>query len=734
VNERPNLRALAERCGIAPAYAGYDGRPREVPSTTHERLLAALGFDVSSEARAAEVLHTLDLADAQPGLAPVRVVRAGTPELRRVEVRLPAQASGTLRYRIEVELEDGQKNVSEGETHADAARLPLALPAAAELQFGYHTLRCDLELGGRRWSSTQDLIVAPPHCLGLSERIGKRRAVGVWTHLYTVHSQRSWGIGDLSDLSSLLDWASNLGLEFLGINPLHAADNQAGEVSPYYTLSRLYRNPIFLAPERAVERSGSLDGRALLATAEVQALRSAVQAHSRVDYAKIDALKRTVLQAAFRTFNGRHRDQNTELGRAYTAYRQREGQPLGRFAVFSALREHLLRSQPGSQDWHAWPVSYRDPDSPAVAAFAAEQREQVEFHAYLQFEFEQQLAACERTARGAGMPIGLYGDLALGDAPFSADIWARQDLYANGANVGAPPDPYSDTGQDWGLAPFHPLGMRADRYRTWRALIRQSLQHTGLLRIDHVMGLGRQFWVPTGALATEGGYVRYPLADLLGILALESRRAGTLVVGEDLGVVPDGFRETMADNAVNRSQVLYFQYGHDGVPLGSRDYARNALATVSTHDLPPVVGFWQGVDLQVRRRADNIPDDAALAQALRMREHDKARLLQLLRREGLLPGAGEPGQVAGVVQEPSMAELVEALHLFLAGSASRLIGIALDDLTLERDALNVPATRLADAPNWARRSRLSLEELRADERIRALVWAIRQRAAEADSQ
>jgi 4-alpha-glucanotransferase len=727
VSERPKLSALAERCGIAATYAGYDGKPRAVPGTTHERLLTALGFDVSSEERAAAVLQTLELADARPGLAPVRVVRAGSAELRRAEIQLPKEAAGTMRYRIEVELEDGHKHAADGETHADSATLALALPATAELQFGYHTLHCDLEFGGKHWSSTQDLIVAPPHCLGLSERIGQRRAVGVWTHLYTVHSQRSWGIGDLSDLGSLLDWAASLGLEFVGINPLHAADNLGGEVSPYYTLSRLYRNPIFLAPESAVERAGSLDGRALLATAEIQAQRGAVQAQDRVDYAQVHALKRAVLQAAFRTFSARHRDQNTELGRAYATYRRNEGQRLDRFAVFCALREHLTQSRAGAEDWHAWPAGYRDPDSPAVAAFAAEQREQVEFHAYLQFEFEQQLAACERGARAAGMPIGVYGDLALGDAPFSADVWARQDLYANGANIGAPPDPYSDTGQDWGLSPFHPLGMRADRYRTWRALLRQSLQHTGLLRIDHVMGLARQFWVPTGALATEGGYVRYPLADLLGILALESRRAGALVVGEDLGVVEEGFRETMEENAVNRSQVFYFQYGHDGVPLKGSDYARNALATVSTHDLPPVLGFWEGVDLQVRRRAGNIPDDAALAQALETRQHDKAKLLLLLRGEGLLAAASEPAP--GDPQEPSMAALVEAVHLFLASSASRLIGIALDDLTLERDALNVPATRLAQAPNWARRSSLSLEELRSDERIRALVWAIRQRAA-----
>jgi 4-alpha-glucanotransferase len=731
VSARPHLLALAERCGVSRSYAGYDGKQRTVSDATHERLLSALGFDVSSEHLAQQALQTLEAAQAQPGLAPVRVVRAGLPEARRAEVRLPPGARGTLRYRIEIALEDGPSYASEGEAFAGEPTLALALPAAAEPQFGYHGLHCQLDIGDRRWSSSQDFIVAPPHCLGLSERFGQRRAVGVWGHLYSLFSRRSWGIGDLSDLSALLEWAANLGIEFVGINPLHATDNLSGEVSPYYTLSRLYRNPIYLAPEAAVDRAGSLDGRALLATAALHAQRSALQQLPRVDYARAFALKRPILQEAFRTFAVRHRDRNSELGRAYAAYRKQEGERLERFAIFSALREQLGRDGPHASDWHAWPTSYRDPASPAVAAFASEHRELVEFHAYLQFEFEQQLAGCAKTGRRLGMPIGLYGDLALGDAPFSADVWARPDLYASGANIGAPPDPYSDRGQDWGLAPFHPLGLRADRYRTWRALLRQALQHNGLLRIDHVMGLARQFWVPTGASATEGGYVRYPLEDLLGIVALESRRAGTLVVGEDLGVVPDGFRELMADNAVNRSQVLYFQHGGDGEALPGSQYARHALATVGTHDLPPLAGFWLGTDLQVRRRAGNIADDAALAAAVAARAQDKQKLLSLLRREGLLPALEHAAGSQQPPPDPPIERLVEAVHVLLAGSASRLIGVSLDDLTLEREALNTPATVLHDAPNWSRRSSLSLEELKADERIRALVWRIRQRAQEA---
>jgi 4-alpha-glucanotransferase len=310
------------------------------------------------------------------------------------------------------------------------------------------------------------------------------------------------------------------------------------------------------------------------------------------------------------------------------------------------------------------------------------------------------------------MPIGMYGDLAVGDAPFSGDVWAQPDAYASGVSIGAPPDLYSDRGQDWGLAPFNPLELRRARYQPIRALLRAAFAHMGALRIDHVMGLGRQFFVPHGGDARQGGYVRFPLADLLGIVALESRRARALVIGEDLGVVPDGFREQMAHNGLLRSQVLYFEHA------APRSYAQGALATLSTHDLPPLLGFWTGYDLELRRRAGNIADDAALARARDERERFKAHLLGLLREENLLP--------ADAANPPP--ELVcEALQLLLAGSASRCVAFALDDLTLEREPLNVPAATLPGAPNWSRRSSLTLEQIASSDRIGELLYRATQR-------
>ena len=719
MTDRPALRALAERCAIALTYRGYDGGERLAPLATLEAVLAALGFDASSEDTAARALHAINLADAQQGLQPVRVARIDDPNLDGTTLRLRAGSRGTVRFRVEVVLEHGRTHTLEGESRAIEDLIPIPVPTPPDLVAGEHALRCEWEVGGENFASDQDWIVVPNSCLSLQERIGDRRALGVWGHLYSVWSQHSYGIGDLRDLKSLVEWSAHLGLDFVGINPLHATDTTAREVSPYYPLSRRYRDPVYLDPELVLQRAaGATAATALVANPDLQRRRAELTARPRVDYPAALSLKRPLLQAAHEAFMAHHLGTDTELGRAHRTYRTHEGRALKHFATFCALREHLMHGHPERHDFRAWPASYRDPNSPAVTEFAATHRTSVDFHEFLQCELDSQLGDCARAAREGGMPIGIYGDLALGDAPLSADVWADPTLYAQGIHIGAPPDPFSDTGQEWGLVPLHPLAMRTDRYRTSRAMFRQVLRHTGLLRIDHVMGLGRQFWVPQGRPATEGAYVAFPFDDLLGLLALESHRAKALVIGEDLGVVPDGFRERMADQHLLRSQVLYFERNWHG-QTPPRDYAPNAIATVSTHDLPPLAGYVRGQDLHVRHRSGNLADGDALAAALQERAQATAALLALLRAEGLLPE--EP-------TEPSIEAFVQATQVLLASAASRLCGVALDDLTLEHEALNTPASFLPDEPNWSRRSSLSMEQIASDPRIRALLERVVARA------
>jgi 4-alpha-glucanotransferase len=714
MSERPWLNLLAVRCGIAQSYVGYDGQTRTAEDATCEALLAAMGFDASSETSAEDALQLLESSAPEQLLPPVRVVQAGSSELTRIALRLGPQARGLLRYRVELTLEEGEVHVREGQLDA-SDDIGLPMPAATELTFGYHTLRLALDGAVAGADCAQDLIVVPGRCLSAHEMIGDRRALGLWTHVYTLDSRRNSGVGDLRDLGQLVRWAANQGLEFVGINPLHATDNDAGEVSPYYPLSRSFRNPIYIDLESAAARAGASEALALLRGGELAEQQAELRALPRVDYARVSALKRRVLEAVHATFARRQRGRGGALGRAYAEYRRREGQALTEFATFCTLRDQLSARDASQGDFRRWPESLRDPRSPHVARFAAEHEDAVDFHAYLQFELEQQLAACQLDARGSGMGIGLYGDLAVGDAPFAADVWARPELYARGVDIGAPPDPYSDSGQVWGLTPLNPLALRKDRYRAFRAMLRRAFRHTGMLRIDHVMGLTRQFWVPAGESAARGAYVLFPQDDLFGLLALESRRARALVVGEDLGVVPEGFRERMAQSAVLRSQVLYFERDGRGEFVSPRDYAAQSLVTVSTHDLPPLAGFLARRDLEVRRGAGNIASDAALEHAAAERRRAIVELLALLAREGLLPEA----------HDPQLADVASAVHRLIAAGAPRLVGLALDDLTLEVDALNTPAASLPNEPNWSRRSRRTLEELEASEDVREALRRVR---------
>ncbi len=717
--ERPWLDLLAVRCGIARSYVGYDGQTRTAEDTTCEALLAAMGFDASTETAAEDALQALESSAPEQLLPAVRVVQAGSPELSRIDLRLGAQVRGLLRYRIELTLEEGALHVREGQLEAEGA-VAMPMPAATELTFGYHTLRLAVEGAVAGAECTQDLIVVPGRCLSAPELIGDRRALGLWTHVYTLASRRNAGIGDLHDLGRLVRWAANQGIEFVGINPLHATDNGAGEVSPYYPLSRSFRNPIYIDLESAAARTGASDALALLRGGELAAEQAQLRALPRVDYARVFALKRRVLEAVHAVFVLQHRGRPSALGRAYAAFREREGQALTEFATFCALREQLSARDATHGDFRQWPEPWRDPRSAQVERFAAEHAEVIDFHAYLQFELEQQLADCQLAARGSGMAIGLYGDLAVGDAPFAGDVWARPELYAREVKIGAPPDPYSATGQDWGLTPLNPLALRRDRYRAFRALLRRAFRHTGMLRIDHVMGLTRQFWVPAGETAAHGAYVQFPQDDLFGLIALESRRARALVVGEDLGVVPEGFRDRMAQSAMLRSQVLYFERGRHGEFVSPREYAAQSLVTVSTHDLPPLAGFFASRDLEVRRKAGNIASDDALEHAASERRRAIAELLALLVREGLLPED---------TRDPDLADVASAVHGVIATGAPRLVGLALDDLTLEVDALNTPAASLSAEPNWSRRSRMSLEQLEASEPVRAALRRVRLNAA-----
>jgi 4-alpha-glucanotransferase len=707
VSARPYLRALASHAGILPFYIDQGGVRRDTADGTRVALLAAMDMDGATEAAAARSLADLRRA-ATERCAPVRVLRQRmTRRLTPAALHGFQPAGAPVDWEVEIAEESGTRRRL-------TARRPRARNAApvrlrTPLPLGYHRARFALRTReGRRYEGEHGLIVTPHRCLGPRDVAGQRRGFGLLAQLYTLRSARNWGIGDLGDLAALVDWAGTIGAAFVGLNPLHALPSTRGQISPYSPISRLYRNVVYLDVEAIPEWHEAPSVRRRVEAPRFRRALERLRGGAHVPYDAVVRAKRPVLEALHRLFAERHRGRATARGRAYRRYLDAAAPSLGRFATFLVLQECLAPRH--GADWRRWPAAYRDPASSAVARFAAEHEAAIDFHCYLQFEIDRQLAHVAARARAAGMTIGLYQDLAIGSSPTGSDAWAFQGLFLDGVSIGAPPDAWYGRGQDWGFHPLDPRRLAAAGYGYWIALLRGALAHAGALRIDHVLGLFRQFWVPAGRPPSEGAYVRFPAEDFLGILALESARAGALVIGEDLGTVPRGLPETLAAWGILSTAVLYFARACDGAFLPARAYPERALVSANTHDMAPLAGYWQGRDLELRQRFGQFRSAAAAQTARRERRDERRALVRRLVAEGVL-AAADRGQEAD-------AGLRGAIHAFLARTPAALFGVSLDDLTGEVEPVNVPGTGQDAHPNWSRRLRLPVEMLATDAQVK----------------
>jgi 4-alpha-glucanotransferase len=448
--------------------------------------------------------------------------------------------------------------------------------------------------------------------------------------------------------------------------------------------------------------------------AELEQLRTA----ELVDYPGVARLKLPILERIYAVFRERHLGRRAARGRAFDSFRRELGEDLERHCVFDALHEHMLKTA-GAWSWQNWPGPFRRPDSPEVAAFAREHRERVEFFAWLQWLADAQLRDAQVRARRAGMPIGLYQDIAVAVNPAGSMAWAHPGVSVAGANVGAPPDWFNPNGQNWALAPLSPFGLHEQCYAAFIRALRQNMRHAGAVRVDHVMGLKRLYWIPIGASAAEGAYVRYPFDDLVRLIALESVRARCLVIGEDLGTVPEGFRPAMERAGLMSCRVVYFERDAQQTFIPPERYPAAALASVSTHDLPTLKGFWTHRDIAWRELLNMLPNPDSVAAARKERSRDRVLLLQALHDAGLLPAGLDPEEPPDELPE----EVILAVHRFLARSPCRLLMVQLEDALGEAEQPNLPGSSEGH-PNWRRRPRLGVEAFADDPLVRAIAAAI----------
>jgi len=528
------------------------------------------------------------------------------------------------------------------------------------------------------------------------------RVWGVTCQLYGLRSARNVGIGDFEDLAELAQLAAQSGADFLGVNPLHAlfyAD--AGRYSPYAPSSRLFLNPFYIAVDRFPF------GRARRNAAPAQGAR----ATELVDYPQVARLKRAALEAGYRAFCSSSARTGNAAMRAFKSFCSQRGSALQRFALYEALSEAMM-ARGHHSGWHTWPAAYRRFDGHAVRRFERENEPRVAFHKWLQWVAETQLHKAQERAKAAGMRIGLYLDLAVGVAPDGADTWSQPGIVVDGARIGCPPDMFNDNGQDWGLAPLSPAALQARDLAPFEAMLHELMRCTGAVRIDHAMGLTRLYWIPGDASALEGAYVRFPASEMLCRLARVSREHGTVVIGEDLGTVPPGFREVMSEVEIQGYRVLYFEKEADGTFRPPHAYAHKSLACLSTHDLPTLRGWWRGRDIDVRERLGlSSPENTANMRGERAR--DRRRLMDVIRAANLLPA-----DLAPVVEErsPMPDELPDSLcvaaHALLANASSRLVAVQIEDLVGMQEQANVPGTVEGHA-NWRRKLPFELCEIAA---------------------
>ena len=738
--EHTLLAELAERAGIAADYHDIAGNLHRTSDDSRRAILTAMGFAVDSAASLTQALQEWEEAPWQRPCDPVRILRdgeTGAPLSCYLTLDEGQEESVEMEWQIHNEAnavaQEGQAgpglSAAEVRFLKGQRHVRIEIPAPQGLSLGYYNLTVQAKglVGGSVGSMR--VIVAPRQCYAPPSLEAHQRLWGLALQLYSLSSNRNWGCGDFTDLGRIVEWAGKeLGAGVIGLNPLHALRNTAPyHISPYAPYNRLYLNELYIDLERLPELYSSEKAQQLFHAPEFQAKLQALRVSRKVDYDAIAAAKRAMLDLTYRKFlaeaySGEEPNLQPKTARAWLFERfiQAEGSPLEVYATFQTLEEERWLIQSKSATWHDWPKQFQTPGQP-VREYAKRHSKRVRFFQYVQWVASGQLNEIQRAAEHLAMPIGLYHDVALGADRNGAEAWIYQSILALGADCGAPPDAFAPEGQNWGLPPINPHALRASGYELMIQLLRNNFRSGGAIRLDHVMAFFRLFWIPRGRPASEGTYVRYPFEDLLAIVALESTRSKTLVIGEDLGTVPDWIREQLAQARVLSYRVFYFEHGADGAMKPPGDYPVRSLAVATTHDLPTLAGFWSGEDLRVRSGLGAFPDDAARHRAWEERQRDKVGILSALKRENLLP----TDVTEDLATVPAMTtELCQAIHLYLARTPSCIVLANFEDGLGELSQTNLPGT-VDSHPNWTRKYAVRVDEMFCDERLRQLGAVLR---------
>jgi 4-alpha-glucanotransferase len=711
------LRILSDACGIEPDYIDARGKTHHTDPEMARRVLESKGISVPRERMQLNpqvlVVSTNDLPD--------KCTVYFNKKFADSDLTSP---QGTLR----ISEDQGALQTTEYALGSDGVHLSLdsetgllcaSVPLPRELAPGTYRLGVDVVAAQNTFSASCLWIVCPPNAYAPPVFEEGKKLAGIAVALYGIRSETNWGIGDFSDLAKIIDWAANdLSVDVVGLNPLHALFNRRPyNSSPYLPSSRLFRNFIYLDVPGIQDANSSAAIRSLLNSVEIQQETQKLRDEEHVNYEEVSALKLRVLRKIFAGFmeNCGRRDRRGARWSDFEGYIASEGVYLERFATFCALDEHFREVFSRIVSWREWPAEFHNPLSDEVRKFRKENEEEILFWMYLQWQIDVQLKAIQEHAVKSGMIIGLYNDEALAVDRNGADFWAWQEFFHEGFKVGAPPDDFAPEGQDWGFPPPARDRLRSSGYELFLKKLQANCKHGGALRIDHVMQFYHLFWIPADGKPVDGLYVRDYESDLLNLVALESQKSRTLVVGEDLGTVPANFRERLMAKGIFSSRLLYFERDGDGNLLPGYVYPDGALVSVSTHDLPTLAGFWGGCDADLRMKI-GLLDESSGRKFREDRSRHKAKIVERLVQDGLL--TDQAAQSARESRFPT-EELHSAVLDFLFSTYSRLVLINQEDIFLDVRQQNLPGTT-SENPNWVTKMLYSVEELRSNPEARRL--------------
>ena len=717
MSENTVLKQVAAQAGIAGSYTNAWGEHTAADPSIVSRVLDGLGYQTASDE--ALLSSAKDVHSCKGVIEPVIFAKENHP------IHIELYIGRSIRpadFSWEITSESGQKISGEIKQHIIAdnrvqgGSLTVSLPYTMEM--GYH--RFYLHRKRKKLPYEADLIVTPKACFKQPAMMAGHKSWGTSVQLYCLKSHHNWGVGDFGDLKLLVAKIAEQGGDFVGLNPIHSLyPAKPDAASPYSPSSRRWLNIIYLdvpsIPEFAFCAAAQEKVGDLAFQQKLKALRDCAW----IDYAQVTEAKLEVLALLYQEFCSRHVANRTEYAKAFETFIEEGGESLLQQAAFDALHAELNKEDGKVWGWPVFPEQFQHFSNRAVQSFIASNKAQVRFYMYLQWNAECQLQEAQQLALDKGMMIGLYRDLAVGVSEGGVDAWASQGELTLDLSIGAPPDVLGPQGQNWGLLPLNPSALKQQGFAPFIDMLRANMRHCGALRIDHVLGLLRLWLIPKGESASHGVYVSYPVDELLGLLALESHRHQCAVIGEDLGTVPDEIVGLLQEAGVHSYKVFFFESAEDGGFYSPAHYPTQSMATLCTHDMPTLKGYWHCEDLKMGKELGLYPDEAQLQTLYDNRLNDKQKIINSMDGHGMLP--------PGLSRDARFLEmdrvLSHSMQCHLAAGSSSLLSLQLEDW-LEMDLpVNIPGT-VDEYPNWRRKLNSCVEDMMKRDEILSLTSLI----------